>query len=206
MFEGFHCDCVHDGHSAVVYERLGESSLGCLSGADVNFLSEPLGVNLRTCSSSNWFVGQLDGCSWRVLTYLRAVGDGFVCVSFCDIYGVWRRYYVHPWSWVREGLHELHPWRLCRGRRQMICWSISCLYYWFSFSFSGGLLGCTLGALFCWGYVGAFLVHCPNSSWRVLIARSYSSHIWIGASFSAHLSVCNPWRTQSSGGRVGCVR
>ena len=177
MFQFFSCDFFHDGHGPFVDGRSGESSLGCLPGADVNLLSDPLGVNLRTCSSSYWFVGPLDGCIWRGPTCSRVVGYGFVYVSFFDIRGVWWWYDVHPWSGVRGGLHELNPWRLCRGWWQMICWYIYYLYYWFSFSFLGGLLGSTLGALFCRGYVGIFLIHCPNSSWRVLIARIYSSHI-----------------------------
>ena len=91
MLQGFPCDCVHDGHGSVVDERLGELSLGCLPGAYVNLLSDPLGVNLRTCSSSDWFVGPLDGCNWHGPTFLHAVGDGLVCVSFCVIRGVWRQ-------------------------------------------------------------------------------------------------------------------
>ena len=96
MFQGLPCDCVHYGHGPVVYERSGGSSMGCLMGAYVNLLSKPLGVDFRTFSSSDWFLSPLDGCSWRCLTCLRAVGDGFVCVNFCDICGVWRRYDVHP--------------------------------------------------------------------------------------------------------------
>ena len=96
MFQGFPCYCVHDGHGPVVDERPGGLLLGCFPGADVNLLSNPLGVNLRMCSSSDRFVGPLDGCSWRSLTYSRAVGDGSVCISFCDIPGVWQRYDVHP--------------------------------------------------------------------------------------------------------------
>ena len=98
MFQGFLCDCVHDGHGPVVDEISGELSLGFLLGDYVNLLSDTLGVNLRSCSSSDWFVGQLGGCSCRGPTCLCAVGDGFVCVSFYVILGFWRRYYVHPWS------------------------------------------------------------------------------------------------------------
>ena len=76
----------------------------------------------------------------------------------------------------------------------------------FGFYFPGGSLGGTLGDFFCRGYVGTFSVHCPKRSLRVLIARSCSSQIRIGVSSSPHVSVCNPWRTQSSGVRVGCVR
>ena len=47
----------------------------------------------------------------------------------------------------------------------------------FGISFPGGLLGGTLGDLFCLGYVGTFLVYCPKILWRVHIARSYLSHI-----------------------------
>ena len=95
MFQVLSCDCVHDGHGPVVDKRSGESSLGCLPGAYVNLLSEPLGVDLRTCSSSEWIVGFLDGCRWRFLTCSRAVDDGLICVYVCD---VWQRYDVQPWS------------------------------------------------------------------------------------------------------------
>ena len=179
--------------------------MGCLTGAYIILLSKPLGVDLRTCSSSNWFVGLLDGCSWLCPTCSRVVGDRFVCVNFCDLRGVWRRYYVHPWSWVRGSLHDLHPWSLCGGRWQLIWWFIYYLYCLFCFYFSVGFLGGALGALFCRGCMGTFLVHCQNSSWRVLIERSCSLHIWTGASSSAHFSVCNPRRTQSSGFGVGFV-
>ena len=47
----------------------------------------------------------------------------------------------------------------------------------FGFSFPGGLLGGTLGALFSRGYVGTFLVHFPKILWRVRIARSFLPHI-----------------------------
>ena len=83
MFQGFPCDCVHDGHGPVVDERSGESSLGCLPGAYVNLLSKLLGVNLLSCSSSDWFVGLLGGCGWGGPTCSCVMGDGFVCVSFC---------------------------------------------------------------------------------------------------------------------------
>ena len=45
------------------------------------------------------------------------------------------------------------------------------------FSFPVGSLGGLMGALFCWGYVGTFLVHFPKSLWRALIAQSFLSHI-----------------------------
>ena len=32
-FQGFPCDCVHNGHSPFLDERLGETSMGCLPGA-----------------------------------------------------------------------------------------------------------------------------------------------------------------------------
>ena len=58
-------------------------------------------VNVRYCSSSDRFVVQLVGCSWRGLTCSCAVGDGFVCVScasFCiNLSGLCLRYDVHPW-------------------------------------------------------------------------------------------------------------
>ena len=47
----------------------------------------------------------------------------------------------------------------------------------FGFSFQSGLLGGTLEALFFWGYVGTFLVHCPKTLLRAPIARSCLSHI-----------------------------
>ena len=68
MFQGFPYDFVHDGHGPFVDEFLGGSSMGCLPGAYVNLLSEPLGVNFRSCSSSERSMGQLGGCSWRGLT------------------------------------------------------------------------------------------------------------------------------------------
>ena len=58
--------------------------MGCLLGAYVNLFSKLLMVNLRTCSSSYWFVGQLVGCNWRGHTCSCAVGNGLVCVSFCE--------------------------------------------------------------------------------------------------------------------------
>ena len=96
MFQGLPCDCVHDGHGPVVDECLGEMLPVCLLGDYVNLLSELLGVDLQTYSSSDWLVGPLDGCIWRCPTCSLAVGDGFFCVNFCDICGVWRRYDVHP--------------------------------------------------------------------------------------------------------------
>ena len=73
----------------------GEFSMGCLPGDYVNLLSELLGVDLRTYSSSDWIVGPLDRCSWCCPTCSRAVGNGFVCGNVCDD---WRRYDAHPWS------------------------------------------------------------------------------------------------------------
>ena len=116
MFQGFPCDCVHDGHVPVVDELSGELSLGYFPGDYVKLLSELLGVDLRTCSSSNWLVGPSDGCRWRCLTCFRVVGDGFVFINVCD---VWCLYDVHPWILVRGVLHDLHPWSLCGGRWQL---------------------------------------------------------------------------------------
>ena len=70
MFQGFPYDCVHDGHGPVVDEISGELSLGCFPVDYFNLLSDPLGVNLRTCSSSDCFMVPLDGCIWIVGTIL----------------------------------------------------------------------------------------------------------------------------------------
>ena len=85
VFQGFPCDCAHDRHVPVVDERLMESLLRCSLEAYVNLLRELLGVDLRTCSSSNWIMDPLDRCSWRCPTCSRAVGDGFVCVNVYDV-------------------------------------------------------------------------------------------------------------------------
>ena len=44
-------------------------------------------------------------------------------------------------------------------------------------AFPVGLLGGSMGDLFCRGYVGTFLVQCPKILWRALIERSCLSHI-----------------------------
>ena len=44
-------------------------------------------------------------------------------------------------------------------------------------SFLVGSLGGSMGALFCRGYLGTFLVQCPKILWRAIISRSCSSHI-----------------------------
>ena len=154
MFQGLPCDCVHDRHGPVVDERSGELSMGCLLGAYVNLLSETLGVNLRMCSSSDWFMGLLDGCSWRGPTCLRAVGDGFVCVGLCVIHGVWRRYDVHPWSLLRGIFNDFHPCSLCGGRWQMICGSTSYFYFCFCFFCSRWLIRNYPGRFFLSGVCG----------------------------------------------------
>ena len=75
MFQGFPCDCVHDGHGPVVDERSRELSLGCLLGAYVNFLSKLLGlicelVLLATGSWVHWRgaagVVRLDYVRWSM--------------------------------------------------------------------------------------------------------------------------------------------
>ena len=87
--------------------------------------------------------------------------------------------------------------------RGVVCLMTTCIIG-FVCAFPVGSLVGSMGALFSWGYVGTFLVQCPKILWRALIARSCSSHILIGASSSVHVSVCRPWRTRSSGVRVGC--
>ena len=56
------------------------------------------------------------------------------------------------------------------------------------------------------GVPGTIVAHSYKTSRMALIARSCASHISVGACSSAQVRICRPWRTRSSGVRVGWVR
>ena len=76
----------------------------------------------------------------------------------------------------------------------------------FVYRFMNGVMVGLLAALLRRGVVGIIFDHCTKIPWRALIAQSCLSHISVGASLSAHVSICRPWRMQSLGVSVGCVK
>ena len=84
--------------------------------------------------------------------------------------------------------------------------SIDIFHVGFVCSFLVGVMVGLLAALLRCGVVGTIFDHCTKIPWRALIARSCSSHISVGASLSAHVSICRPWRMRTLGVCVGCVK
>ena len=94
---------------------------------------------------------------------------------------------------------------VCGAKVGFMVGSMDIFYVGFVCRFLVAVMVGLLASLLCCGVVGTVFDHFPKIPWRALIARSCLSDTSVGASLSAHVSICRPWRIQPAGFSVGCV-